>query len=618
MVRMKTDFKFLLITILAGMLMLPGLDLIGQSVPMGMNYQAVARDAQGMPIANQGVYLRISLTSADEVPEVYYQEIHEARTDELGLFDLVIGKGDASGKTLKDVPWAKGDIWLSIELATDANPQYQLVSNTMMMAVPMAMHAETADEIVDEEVLLRNQSIYWNTSGNRDSRPDFHFLGTRDAKDFVIKTNDEERARFTGAGQLQITAGPLDGRRSDTSPDSYPVVIDGAENNQGIFIKIDESRSESNNFVTFADSSTKGIQGAIEGQTYLERTTSKDYIIEAALFAIKIASTGVQIGSSSLEFSALVATVIAVPAGVMEALDLAGRITKVAGLAGALASWIAKNIVCTGVNYRSGGADYAEYLLRDARSRDLQPTEIVGVKGGKVSLETEDADHIMVVSTNPIVVGNMPPENIEPLYEKVAFMGQVPVQVAGPVSVGDYILPSGNNDGMGIAVSPEDMKFGDYPRIVGVSWENGEHELVNIVNVAVGINSEDMSQRVDLLNRRVDNIMNFLEGKEPLITDPALLEQTKIKDQEITSVQKILSDDEFMAVIEEHSDAMIEVFDEAKKIMASQDFDYTQFPGLEKLFDDPVTVLKELRTSPDYITQWSFADKKLLEILENK
>lgn len=589
------------------------------SIPLGINFQAIARDMDGQIKADMPVFLRISLTSADEEPEVFYLEEHAVYTDNLGLFNITIGQGERIlGNSLLNVPWAKGDVWLRIEMATENSTNYQLVSNTQMLAVPIALQAERADRVVDEEVLLRNQSIYWNTSGNKESRPDNHFVGTRDNEDFVIKTDNKERARFTKEGQLQITAGVLDGQRSDTSPGSYPVIIQGEENNQGIFIKIDESRSSANNFVTFADASVKGIQGTVEGQTYIERITSRDYIIEATLFAIKIASTAVQIGASFGETPALVATLLGAAAGAAEAADGVAKITKAAGLAGQLAAWIAKNVVCTGVNYKSGGADYAEYLLRDTSSRDMQPTEIVGVRGGIVSLETENADHIMVVSSNPIVLGNLPPEGLESLYEKIAFMGQVPVQVAGPVSVGDYILPSGNNDGMGIAVSPDDMKFGDYPRIVGVSWETAEDRLFNIVNVAIGINTEDMSQRVDLLNRQVDNIMDFLEGKALLITDPAALRSAKVREQEVTSLQKILSDDEFMTVIEEHSDALIDVFDEAKKIMASQDFDYTQFPGLKELFDDPLTVIKEIRKSPDYVTQWSFADKKIIEFLENK
>jgi hypothetical protein len=224
----------------------------------------------------------------------------------------------------------------------------------------------------------------------------------------------------------------------------------------------------------------------------------------------------------------------------------------------------------------------------------------------------------MVVSSNPIVVGNMPPKELEPLHEKIAFMGQVPVRVAGSVSIGDYILPSGNNDGMGIAVCPDDMKLGDYSRIVGVSWEAAEDTPLNVVNVAIGINAEDMAQRADLLNRQVDNIMDFLEGKSPLITDPIQLQEEMDMEPAMTSVQKLFSDEEFMAVVEEHGDELADVFARAKRILVNQGYDFSPFPGLEELFDDPLNFIREVRYSPDYTTQWAYGDKELKEILEKE
>ena len=60
--------------------------VIAQTVPRGMNYQAVARDKTGEVLPNQEIFLRINLvsqpTTASEV--VYYSEIHRAVTNSLG------------------------------------------------------------------------------------------------------------------------------------------------------------------------------------------------------------------------------------------------------------------------------------------------------------------------------------------------------------------------------------------------------------------------------------------------------------------------------------------------------------------------------------------------------
>jgi hypothetical protein len=584
------------------------------SVPVGMNFQAVARDMDGQVKADMPVFLRISLTSADEAPTVFYTEEHSAYTDDLGLFNIIIGQGRSIlGNTLLDVPWAKEDVWMRIEMATRGSTQYQLVSNTQMLAVPIALYAEQADQVVDEEVLLRNQSIYWNTSGNKESRPDNHFVGTRDNRDFVIKTSNTERARFTKEGQLRITAGVMDGKRDDESVGSYPVTVEGSD--QGIYIEVNESRSTANNFVTFADPSQ--IWGTIEGQTYLELITSRPYLIQAALYALQVASLTAQYIANYGEGAGLFASIFGAGAGAGSIAEGIAFTAAAISLATQVAAWVAKNATCVGVSFTSGGADYAEYLLRAENCRDIIPAEIVGVNGGIVSLQTEGADHVMVVSSNPIVSGNMPQPEMEPFYERVAFMGQVPVRVVGAVSVGDYILPSGNNDGLGVAVCPEDMLPGDYPHIVGVAWEAFEEAPLNVVNVAVGINSEDLSHRVDLLNKQVDNIMEFLEGQGPLITDPAMLMDRESPSYLSSTFEKLLTDEEFGKVLEDNADALKGIFQRAKTILETQEgFDLSLYPELEEMLDDPIVFLKEIRKIPDYTTQWSYADEHLKKLLK--
>ena len=150
-----------------------------------------------------------------------------------------------------------------------------------------------------------------------------------------------------------------------------------------------------------------------------------------------------------------------------------------------------------GVTYASGGADYAEWLERSNPKEDMIFGQIVGVKGGKISLNTDGAEQILVVSMSPVVLGNMPPENQEHLYEKVGFMGQVLVQVRGKVELGDYILPSGRNNGVGIAISPEKLKLEQMPQIIGRAWAvSTEERPVNLINVAIGLNRNDVAKIV--------------------------------------------------------------------------------------------------------------------------
>ncbi len=157
-----------------------------------------------------------------------------------------------------------------------------------------------------------------------------------------------------------------------------------------------------------------------------------------------------------------------------------------------------------GVSYASGAGDYAEYLLRENIDESMSYGDIVGINGGKISKNTEGNERKMVISYKPAVLGALPQPHLEKFYEKVAFMGQVPVKVFGKVNIGDYILPSGNNDGLGKAISPEKIQAFELNDIVGVAWESVENKAgFNYVNVAVGLNSNDSSMFIEKLDRTV-------------------------------------------------------------------------------------------------------------------
>ena len=170
-----------------------------------------------------------------------------------------------------------------------------------------------------------------------------------------------------------------------------------------------------------------------------------------------------------------------------------------------------------GVTYGSKGADYAEWLERKEVDTKMQGGQIVAVKNGKISLDTRDADQLMVVSMMPIVLGNMPDSTEQENYEKVSFIGQAPTWVVGDVKSGDYIIPSGQHDGYGVAISPEEITLDQVSLIVGRAWEDG-NKVVNLINMAVGLKTNEMGnimQRFQTdfneLSSRVDKIEAMLD-----------------------------------------------------------------------------------------------------------
>ena len=188
------------------------------------------------------------------------------------------------------------------------------------------------------------------------------------------------------------------------------------------------------------------------------------------------------------------------------------------------------NNYSTGVVYRTGSADYAEWLPLQKGEKKLMAGQVIGVHEGFVSLQTTGADNIFVVSTNPAVLGNMPKTNDLEKYVQAAFLGQVPVLVNGSVKSGDFIVASGNDDGLAVAVDPQNLGTSQLKNIIGIAWESAENDnAVNKINVALGISDgvgnivDELRSDLAAVNEEIDGLMEMAlaitQGHEPSVLE---------------------------------------------------------------------------------------------------
>ena len=108
--------------------------------PLGFNYQGIARQADGTPISNQTIGIRVSITEGANGNSQFSEE-HFPETNEFGLFTLVVGNGNGSS-TLNAVDWSGGNLWLQIELDPDNSGNYILMGSQQLMSVPYALYAQ--------------------------------------------------------------------------------------------------------------------------------------------------------------------------------------------------------------------------------------------------------------------------------------------------------------------------------------------------------------------------------------------------------------------------------------------------------------------------------------------
>lgn len=695
--------------------------LTAQTVPLGINFQAVARDVEGEILADQTISLRLSLKTQQPSEQVYYVETHEVTTNALGLFNLVIGKGNTLKGDFESVPWGSQQIMMETAMDANGGSRFKVLNTSNLLAVPYAFYAQSAgvftgvaeeeeeesleksnrpvpcltetcyceggytamklfyfgeDNVTvevfsdyamnnlfltfnnvmsgdlliidgsglangtlmsktylkvtnlanedcvtkidskcplpswpvakeEQEILGKtfgNFTVYSHTSAENNFectldniQTDWHVggnvvgalkkkLGTKNDEDVIFITNNIPRGIINKAGQFGVkTLDPRPGVDMDVRgifiADSIMVrggldvggnlkvhgdsviidhnlfvgdttftrglvvrdnVPDGGflatfentniDNGDGIKIKINANQANNgNDFISFWDKFA--MRGRIEGQTSGELSSDPEWIMNTTILSAEVAIATAELGMATADVVAAAAsTTPCFGLGACETVPIASLITASLaneGIAIAnegvaianLAVYEAFAFDNLGVTYESGAGDYAEWLERKNPSEKMIAGDIVGVYGGKISKNTEGADNFMVVSFNPIVLGNMPKQTKEELFEKVGFMGQVPVKVKGKVSIGDYILPSGQNDGFGKGVSPERMKMDDYGKIVGIAWTASENRVAGVVNMAIGINKNDMvgkvvqqQKEIQMLKEQLNATQSSMEG----------------------------------------------------------------------------------------------------------
>ena len=175
-----------------------------------------------------------------------------------------------------------------------------------------------------------------------------------------------------------------------------------------------------------------------------------------------------------------------------------------------------------GIVYASKGADYAEWLEKEVPEEKFVFGEVVGVKAGKISKITEGADQVMSISLAPIVLGNMPKNNSKD-YEKVGFMGQVPVLTVGKVAIGDYIVASGYNDGYAKAVTLKDLKLKDIKNVIGKAWSGSKGQKISLINVSVGLKTNEWVEIMKQQESRLDNLELKIKKLEKIVNKMSAL-----------------------------------------------------------------------------------------------
>ena len=118
-------------------------------MPKAINYQAVARNAQGQAIANQNIKVRLSIINAAANNAILYSETRNVTTNALGLFNVQIGAAGATATMgdFSEINWVENissKESLKVEIDLNNTGTFIDMGSQALATVPYAFAAESA------------------------------------------------------------------------------------------------------------------------------------------------------------------------------------------------------------------------------------------------------------------------------------------------------------------------------------------------------------------------------------------------------------------------------------------------------------------------------------------
>jgi BclB C-terminal domain-containing protein len=138
------------------------LPCFAQQAPQKINYQAVVRNAAGVPVINQNVSFRFSIVTGNTGGASVYTETQSTITNAFGLAALKIGNGTVVSGTFATIAWGGAAKFLKVEADITGGSTYINLATVEMVAVPYALNAETSN---DNQWSVTGTTITSNNTG---------------------------------------------------------------------------------------------------------------------------------------------------------------------------------------------------------------------------------------------------------------------------------------------------------------------------------------------------------------------------------------------------------------------------------------------------------------------
>jgi hypothetical protein len=109
-------------------------------IPQKINYQGIARNSSGAPLASTNIGLRLSIRNTTATGTITYQETQTATTNAYGLYNVAIGTGTVTVGTFLNINWGTGAKYLQVEVDPAGGTSYTDLGAHQLLSVPYALN----------------------------------------------------------------------------------------------------------------------------------------------------------------------------------------------------------------------------------------------------------------------------------------------------------------------------------------------------------------------------------------------------------------------------------------------------------------------------------------------
>lgn len=193
--------------------------------PAGFPFQSIIKDNNGVIAKSTDAYVKCQIIRSLPTGKISYEEVHQVKTTEDGIFSIIIGQGNRiSGElSLYSIEWGKDIYYLNLKTVIpsstnikwfDPSLNYTDIGTTQLWSVPYALYSGNSNQANIISSSLNTSGLLTVNGGNSMSNA---IIGTNEARigfkagkvGSLLTTDSSGQVSWTEIKNTRIVSGVL-------------------------------------------------------------------------------------------------------------------------------------------------------------------------------------------------------------------------------------------------------------------------------------------------------------------------------------------------------------------------------------------------------------------------